>query len=312
MTYRILALVAVVCIAALGLVAATYETSIAWRADLVEQKLTGDLPISWPRLALDLLPGALISKRTIKPHVDHLIAPLEYPLNDAGLAGAPAVNEPFDYRHFLFEPTSCVDFLDIHRSILQAGRTPHDLHQHVDEELIVPIEGEVDILRAADGAGTDSSSERIGPGQIVYHPANRFHTIRAVGPGPSSYAVFKWRSDAANPAGDELEAAIFDYAAQRSGQVTPGWTTKLVFEGPTRHLGKLHCHLSRLEPGAGYEPHADRHDIGILVLEGVVETLGERVPAKSAIFYASYKPHGMRNVGAEPATYLVFEFHAEQ
>ena len=65
-----------------------------------------------------------------------------------------------------------------------------------------------------------------------------------------------------------------------------------------------------MQPGAGYAPHVDCHDVAIVVLSGQIETLGEVVKPHGVIFYAAGQPHGLRNAGEEPAEYLVFEFHA--
>ena len=80
--------------------------------------------------------------------------------------------------------------------------------------------------------------------------------------------------------------------------------------GPTTFLGKLHAHVTTLQPGAGYEPHVDAYDVAILTLSGTVETLGDRVGPDTVIYYAAGEAHGMRNVGSGVARYLVFEFHA--
>ncbi len=64
-----------------------------------------------------------------------------------------------------------------------------------------------------------------------------------------------------------------------------------------------------LQPGAGYEPHADPYDVAILLLSGTVETLDRTLTAPGVIYYCAGEPHGMRNVGQDPARYLVFEFH---
>ena len=68
-------------------------------------------------------------------------------------------------------------------------------------------------------------------------------------------------------------------------------------------------HLTTLQPGAGYEAHADPYDVAIILFSGEVETVGERVKPLGVIYYSAGELHGMRNVGTVPATYLVFEFH---
>ena len=83
----------------------------------------------------------------------------------------------------------------------------------------------------------------------------------------------------------------------------------VLFEAPTGYLDKLHAHVTDLQVGAGYPAHIDEHDVAIVVFAGTVETLGKRVGPGGTIFYAAGEPHGMGNVGDEPARYLVFEFH---
>ncbi len=85
--------------------------------------------------------------------------------------------------------------------------------------------------------------------------------------------------------------------------------SRRIFESPTLYLHKLHCHITVLKPGAGYPPHGDTHEVAIFTVNGTVETLGQRVGPNSVIFYTADEPHGMKNVGAIPATYVVFEFH---
>jgi hypothetical protein len=64
-----------------------------------------------------------------------------------------------------------------------------------------------------------------------------------------------------------------------------------------------------LQPESGYPPHADAYDVAIVLFSGEVETLDQRVTAPAVIYYSAGEPHGMRNVGDQPARYLVFEFH---
>jgi hypothetical protein len=97
--------------------------------------------------------------------------------------------------------------------------------------------------------------------------------------------------------------------SQDGSGVESGFSTRLVFEGPTRYLRKLQCHTTLLGPGAGYEPHSDKHDVCIVVLEEEVETLGQRIAPHGVIFCAAGEPHGMRNPGGATARYIVFEFH---
>src|SRR5262249_44735384 len=69
------------------------------------------------------------------------------------------------------------------------------------------------------------------------------------------------------------------------------------------------CHLSTLAPGAGYDPHCDPYDVAMILLDGELESLDQRLTPHSVIFYPAGQPHGLKNPGAIPARYLVFEFH---
>jgi hypothetical protein len=50
-------------------------------------------------------------------------------------------------------------------------------------------------------------------------------------------------------------------------------------KGPTVGLRRLRSHLTVLKPGAGYAPHADDYDVGIVLLSGAVETLDRTIEA---------------------------------
>ena len=208
--------------------------------------------------------------------------------------------------------TPAMKKLGSHVSVLSAGTTPHAPHGHVEEELIIMLSGEAEIVRLDDAASDESTSVTIGPGAFVYHSAYQCHTIRAVGPGPATYLIFKWKNESEANEAPELESSIirFDDDGASSGtKRSNGWTRRRLLNSPTRYLRKLHCHLSVLEPGAGYSPHPDPYDVAILVLEGTLETLGRRVGRHGVVFYAAGETHGMANVGPTPASYLVFEFH---
>ncbi|HTT57676.1 MAG TPA: cupin domain-containing protein [Opitutaceae bacterium] len=83
-----------------------------------------------------------------------------------------------------------------------------------------------------------------------------------------------------------------------------------VFDGPTRTLGNLECHVTTVNPGES--PHAaHRHpdEELLFVKEGTIEvTINGAVQQAgpgSIVFFASGDLHGIRNTGAVPATYYV-------
>ncbi|BBK39272.1 hypothetical protein STAQ_43500 [Allostella sp. ATCC 35155] len=196
-----------------------------------------------------------------------------------------------------------------HASVLAPGHQPHLPHSHIEEEILVVLEGEAELAIAH--APEDPAPRRIAAhaGHVAYYPAYQHHTIRNVGPGPLSYAMIKWSGPAA-----AVETALgLQSAADPGAAAAPGSdrvAIRPIFEGPTQFLGKLHAHRTTIRPGGGYPAHVDPHDIVIFVLSGRVRTLGREVGAGAVLFHPAGEPHGMENPGSEPARYVVFEFHA--
>jgi len=196
--------------------------------------------------------------------------------------------------------------------VLTQGQCPHPPHTHDEEELLLLLAGEVDLILPTEQAANGDQRRRLRPGQFVYYPAHFAHTLETVSADAANYLMFKWytgRTETDSPL-TFGQFNILDHLND-SGAVD-GFCPRLVFAGPTAYLRNLHCHTSTLTPGAGYEPHIDAYDVAIIVLEGEIETLGERVGPHSVIFYPAGEPHGMRNPARTVAKYVVFEFHGSQ
>jgi hypothetical protein len=123
-----------------------------------------------------------------------------------------------------------------------------------------------------------------------------------------TYIMFKWQG-----APDEVErpmaTVLFDIGGIAAPSSPKSMSMRPLFEQPTAFLDRLHAHVTDMQPGAGYPSHTDEHEVAIVVFSGTVETLGKTVGPGGSIYYAAGQPHGMRNIGNEPARYLVFEFH---
>lgn len=214
------------------------------------------------------------------------------------------------HPHFEGE-TPCLDYLEVHASVLSVGAVPHPPHRHGEEEIIVPLGGEVEIITAEDATPGVTDARKIGPGAVVYHRARQLHTIRSVGAGPARYGIFKWRNVPGRSASEAAASTIVTFGVSGAGSAAEdhGVTYASLLDLETQYLDLLHGHLTTLQPGAGYAPHTDPYDVGILVLEGTVETLGRSVGPGGVIFYPAGELHGMSNPGSGRAVYLAFEFH---
>lgn len=92
-----------------------------------------------------------------------------------------------EVRQVFQAPTATLDELEMHITTLMPGATPHEPHQHPDEELIVIKEGTVETLLG-------DRTQRVGPGSVIFQAANKLHAIRNVGDTPATYHVIKWNS----------------------------------------------------------------------------------------------------------------------
>ncbi len=189
--------------------------------------------------------------------------------------------------------TADLPSISCHASVLSYGATPHPPHRHDEEELLLVLAGELEVVRP----GHEPTPLR--PGEFVYYPAGLEHTLHAT--AETTYVMLKWSAERP-PADGTLPF----------GRFVTGGDSRVLFEGPTRYLRKLHSHVTVLGPGEGYEPHADAYDVAIVVLEGELETIGGRASSHDVIFYRAGEPHGMHNVGAGPARYVVFELHGRR
>jgi len=198
-----------------------------------------------------------------------------------------------------------------HFSVLSASHCPHPPHQHLEEELLIILDGEAEIL-IADGPKFDGAqTEILRAGSFVYYPAlQRYHTIRNPGAAPITYLMFKWRG--AGHCTGPSRSPEFYHSDTFPPSGRPGFVTQLIFDHPTAYLDELHGHLTDLGPGAGYAAHTDAHDVAIVVLSGRIETIEHVAEPFDVIYYPSDTPHGMKNVGTSPARYLVFEFHGSR
>lgn len=236
------------------------------------------------------------------PALRSSIASLNLPLAEAPEGG---------WRRFPFfrGSTAALDSMSCHAAVLGAGHSPHPPHAHGDEELLMVIDGEADLLVAERPDYEGARALRVTPGDFAYYPAGQHHTIRNPSTSPVSYLMFRWRSGVETAAAKRLQPTLFRAPAPVEPRAGKGFATRPVVSGPTRWLRKLHCHVSRLEPGAGYAPHVDPYDVAIVIQSGRVRTLGREVGPGGLIYCAAGEMHGMRNVGTEPAHYIVFEFH---
>lgn len=199
--------------------------------------------------------------------------------------------------------------MSCHAAVLSPGQSPHPPHSHQDEELLIVLSGRAELLVGDRPSYEVARAIPVEAGDFAYYQALQHHTIRNASNAPVTYLMFRWHGRIPGVGGPRLQSKVYRRPGAPAGDGTRPFKTRELFGAPTRWLGKLHCHTSRLEPGGGYAAHVDPYDVAILVQSGRVETLGREVGPGGVIYYPRDELHGMRNLGDEPARYIVFEFH---
>ena len=203
--------------------------------------------------------------------------------------------------------TPSLAFMGCHVSVLSPGCCPHPPHSHVEEELLIILDGEANVEIASSAVDPSPRVEALTPGQFSYYPAWQHHTIRNQSTRPVTYMMFKWSVDTPGMTGG-LPAGVFDYRNRLATEDFREFAPRTLLDNPTGWLNRLHCHVTRLKPGAGYDPHVDNYDVAIVMLAGKVETIGRVLEPCDVVFYGAGELHGLSNVSHETAKYLVFEF----
>ena len=73
----------------------------------------------------------------------------------------------------------CTSELSCHVSALRPDHTPHPPHQHREEELIIMLSGAAEILVVDDPEALEQITRRVTRGNVIYHRAFQWHTIRS-------------------------------------------------------------------------------------------------------------------------------------
>jgi XRE family transcriptional regulator, regulator of sulfur utilization len=96
-------------------------------------------------------------------------------------------NAKGEVRRVVQKPTATLEELEIHITTLKPGEESHPPHQHVNEEILIVKEGQVEAL-------VNGELKRGGPGSLIFQASNQLHNIKNVGTTPATYHVINWKT----------------------------------------------------------------------------------------------------------------------
>ena len=99
-------------------------------------------------------------------------------------AKATAVGE---VRSFFTMRTATLDQLEVHETMLNPGKMPHEPHKHPNEEMLVIRQGTLEAL-------VKGEWKRVGPGSVIFNASNELHGLKNVGSEPAVYTVINFKT----------------------------------------------------------------------------------------------------------------------
>ena len=241
--------------------------------------------------------------------------------NDS-VAGTPLKSTVYDWdttsatktktgecRFFLTGRTNHLDYLEVHATTLNPGKTVSGADiQSRYEKLIIVKEGEIEQT-------LNGEKRLLKSGSVMLLLAGEKLKIENRGEKPAVYYMLQWENSIipikVNP-DVKLKSEIRAWDEVPFTVTEKGGTRKF-FNRPTNYLFDFEMHVTTLHEGIkSHDPHTHPDDEIILIKSGMVEQLINGQPhqfgAGSFVLLNGTDPHGLRNFGKGTCEYYAFRF----
>jgi quercetin dioxygenase-like cupin family protein len=218
------------------------------------------------------------------------------------------------FRSVFDAPTPTLEKFEVHVTTLRPGMSPHQPHHHPWEEMLLMIEGDVEV-------SINGLKHRAGPGFLIFFASHDVHNLVNIGDKPATYFVINFYTDAVHTVPSQ-SAAIRNVPGMLPSSVTncdslPATPTKTgyhreIVDSATLTFLELESHVTILNPGGGRPANVrDPGDEFFVIKSGAIEAsvngVAHQVRVGSCFYVAPNDERSFKNVGATPASYQVIK-----
>jgi len=187
-------------------------------------------------------------------------------------------------------------------AVLRASATPHEMHSHREEELVVVLSGELDAF--------GDETHRLSPGGLCHVPSGSPHLVRSVGPEDTRFLIFKWNWQSTSGSPAKSAPLFFTPSALEPWKEQPGIQRHRICQDRSLANGTtLTAEFIHVGPHSGYPDHAHDHDLMLILLRGQLQGFHPPTSAPAIIYYPAKTPHMMAPLHPEPTEMIALEFH---
>jgi len=212
-------------------------------------------------------------------------------------------------RQLINGETTHLENFEIHTTMLEPGKAPHDSQVHADSEEIVFIkEGRLEITLNKD-------KKVMGPGSVALIMPGDEHGIVNAGKSHATYYIIKYKSrkpldaERGKIAGGSM---LLDWDSIKFQPHDKGGIRRF-FDRKSAMSERIEMHATTLNPGIkSHEPHIHAPAEIVIMMDGTTEMeIGGNIyqgEVGDVYFLGSNIPHAIRNTGTKPSTYLAFQW----
>ena len=187
--------------------------------------------------------------------------------------------------------------------VLKNGDVAHELHAHDEGEIVILLDGCLDLVL---------SEGRVSmvPGSFYYNPPQVMHTVQSVGAKPAAFLVLRFDLECMPQPSTQVTTFMHDPSVIQPWTEGVGAQRQRLVEGHRLACGG-HLSVDRVQiaPYSGYPLHTHDHDVLYVLLKGALHGLGQITPAAAVIYCPAATVHGVSSETSESLDMLVFEFH---